>query len=124
MPRFTLSALVAALFLSGCEDAPLGADPSEYPFNAHVQVDSDVQQFVFVARVENALGAPEPNAAFTVTLYNGPLYVAAGSASTGPLAPGEVRNASVAFSRALVWSCFQWSVATQDGRRRTSELIC
>jgi hypothetical protein len=75
-------------------------------------------------RDAHALRAAEPNAVFTVTLYDGPLFVASGAASTGRLAPSEVRTAAVAFSRALLWSCFQWSVATEDGRRRSSELIC
>jgi hypothetical protein len=124
MHRFALTAL-AALLLAGCEEVVADDDDlSEYPFNAHVDVDVRLQEIVFVARVENAVRTPEPNAAFTVTLYNGPLYVAAGSASTGPLAPSEARAASVAFTRSLVWNCFQWSIATQDGRRRTSEVIC
>ena len=124
MHRTALAALAAVVLLAGCEDAVLNPDDPEFPFNAHVEVDARVQEVVFVARVENALRAAEPNAVFTVTLYDGPLFVASGAASTGRLEPSEARTAAVAFSRALVWSCFQWSVATEGGRRRSSELIC
>lgn len=124
MPRFAPPALAALLLLGGCEEVPLDPNPSAFPFNAHVDVASDAREVVFVARVENAVDTAEPNATFTVTLYDGPLFVASGSASTGPLAASQARTASVAFARSLVWSCFQWSVATDDGRRRTSPLVC
>ena len=124
MPRIARSALAALLLLAGCEEVIVDPAPAGFPFNAHVEVTSDVQQVVFLARVENAVRTEERNATFTVSLYDGPLFVASGSSSTGPLAPAQVRTASVAFNRALVWSCFQWSIATEDGRRRSSELIC
>ncbi|MBD0319518.1 MAG: hypothetical protein ICV87_04240 [Gemmatimonadetes bacterium] len=124
MSPITRAELAALVLLAGCEEITVDPDAAEFPFNAHVEVASDVQQVVFLARVENALRTGERNATFTVSLYDGPLFVASGSASTGRLAPSEVRTASVAFNRALVWSCFQWSVATEDGRRRVSDLVC
>lgn len=124
MWNWARAALWMVLALAACDDVPSGAETDTFPFNAHVDVDAGVQQVLFVARVENASAREEPDAQFSVSLYNGPLFVASGAAGTGRVAAGESRTASVAFNRALAWNCFQWSIATRDGRRRTSELIC
>jgi hypothetical protein len=124
MPTTAHAALAALLLAAGCDEVPAGSDPDAFPFNAHVDVDAAAAEVQFVARVENATSRGEPDARFAVALYNGPVFVASGAAATGPVGAGESRRAAVAFSRGLVWTCFQWSVSTQDGRRRSSELIC
>lgn len=121
-----VSILVLAL-LAACEDVPTGDDglaEDGFPFNANVEVSSDLSQTYFNLRVENGTNSEQARLTYEVTLLQSGVVAGSATSSVGPFGPKERRSATIAFGRQTVFDCFRWALVTGDGRRRATNIIC